>query len=253
MVRTRQPTIGQATDRVTGELDIVRTERDAFEAFLGRVREIQPNARRTPRTDGGLGTRRTAGSSPSMELRAVRRAYRETVMGVSHYEREYGDTLREGMAAELGPTLTGRIVDGERLTGTVCDVLMEATKQCIAEREEFRRVLRQERASLCTVAEELNDIETRLVELGDRIDATTTSRRLARIDETLRTIEQRCGDLATRRQERIHSRGTIPVPGVDSVSLPRYLYAEMDTITPALADIATQLDTIQYERTRCLR
>lgn len=114
-------------------------------------------------------------------------------------------------------------------------------------------MLRRERESLRGIAEELNETEARLVELDDRIDEAIESSRLTEVDETLQRLEARCEALVDRRQELIHHRGRQPLSGVDSESLPQFLYEDLGTVTPALADASSCLRTLRHERRCCLR
>lgn len=252
MVQSRHPTIDRARAHVDDEIDLLSVEKEAFEAFLNRLNEVQTNGRVTTRTDCAPTALTALDSSTPTTLQPIRQAYCETVMQVPHYEQEYGDTLRESLIAELGETVATYVVNGRILSPMVRDALRQATERCVDEREEFLRLLRQESESLDTIATELNDIEGCITELDDRIDAANTSAQLARIDKRLRYTEGRCSDLATRRQERIHNRSNIQFSGIDSTSLSQYLYTGMKTVTPALGDITSCLDTIQDVRTRCL-
>jgi hypothetical protein len=255
MVQIRQPTIDRALSLVDEEIDLVETERKAFERFLARLRDVQSTGLNggSPATGGGPTALLAGETTAADELHQIQRAYRETVMAVPHYEREYGDTLRESLTEELGGTLASHVVDGQVLTPGIHDALVGVTEQVRDDRDGFLRQLRRERESLRTVAEQLNDVEARLMELDDRIAATTRSTRLAALDETLERLERRCADLAARRQEQIHDRRAGQLSGVDAASLAGYLYSDLGTDTPALADIASRLDAVRTHRTRCLR
>lgn len=239
--------------RIDEELNLTRTERDAFERFLDRLRDLQADRWNTPEMGCSNATLATVESSPSTKFREIRRAYRETVMEVPHYDQEYGDTLRESLTAEFGGTLAGHVVDGQIFTPTIHDSLVKATKQTKDDRDEFLSRLRRERESLATIADELNDVEARIVELDKQIDGADTSTDLSQIDETLQRLEERCTSLVTHRQKRIQNRGNRTFSGFDSASLSQYLYGDMGTVTPAIADIVSCVDTIRDERTRCLR
>ncbi|MFB6232731.1 MAG: hypothetical protein ABEH61_00580 [Haloarculaceae archaeon] len=254
MVRTRQPTIDTALRLIEEELELVTVEREAFDRFVSRLRDRGVSGQEPTAAAGGAQTMLLTGATgPSENLRAVRQAYRDTVMDVPHYEREYGDTLVANMAAEVGPTLAGQLADGQRLTPPVYDALLEASERCRDDREDFCRLLRAERDSLQRIATELNDVESRVVELGERIDGAPNSGVLARVDDELTALETRCTDLAARRQETIHGRSGSKASGVDDVSLVQYLYADLETVTPALSDIATRLESIRHQRSLCLR
>jgi hypothetical protein len=255
MVRTRQPTIDRATALVDEEIELVEREREAFERFLARVRETEATGPGTAGGDGNGGPAALVGaeSQPSERLRTVRTAYRETVMAVPHYEQEYGDTLRASVATELGETLAGHIADGHVLAPALSGALVEASERARDDRADFLRSLRRERDSLEETATELNDVERRAVELGERADTDSTSARLADVHESLAALERRCADLADRRQSTIHGRTAGQLSGVDETSLVRYLYGDrMGTVTPALSDIASCLDVIRHQQTQCL-
>jgi hypothetical protein len=255
MVQTRQPTIDRALTRVEEEIDIVEAEREAFARFLARLEDASATAfdATGPTTGGGSTALTTGDARQSAELRQIRQAYRETVMALPHYEREYGDTLRESLTEELGETLAGHLVDGRVLAPPIREALVAGVERARDDRGQFRGLLRRERASLDTVASDLNDIEARLVELEAQVSAASESGRLAAIDSTLAELEQQCTDLATARQETIHGRTARQVSGVDGCSLVGYLYGDMETTTPALSDAASCLDSIRHQRRRCLR
>jgi hypothetical protein len=256
MVRTRQPTIDCATALVDEEIELVEREQEAFERFLARVRETGAMGPGVVRGEGTGGSTLLAAAEtrPSERLRAVRTAYRETVMAVPHYEREYGDTLQGSVAAELGETLAGHVADGQVLTPALYDALVEASERARDDRADFLQYLRRERESLRGAASELNDVERRAVELGERVDAASTSAQLASVDESLAALERRCTDLTNRRQATIHNRGVGELSGVDGTSLVQYLYADgMETVAPVLSDAASRLDAIRHQRARCSR
>jgi hypothetical protein len=256
MVRTRQPTIDCATALVDEEIELVEREQEAFERFLARVREtgaMGPGAVRGEGT-GGSTLLAAAETRPSERLRAVRTAYRETVMAVPHYEREYGDTLQGSVAAELGETLAGHVADGQVLTPALYDALVEASERARDDRGDFLRHLDQERESLREVGAELNEIESRLAELARRVDDAPRSTHLGQLDETLAGLERQCTDLANRRQATIHGRSVRKIAGLEGASLLQYLYASrIETVTPVLSDVAACLETIRHQRKRCLR
>lgn len=254
MVRTRQPTIDRAMTIVGEEIEIVRREQRAFDRFLDRLSDVQVTDRNPVESaDNGPTMLVTGTSEPSECLQTIQQAYRETVMAVPHYEREYGDTLEENVAAEFGETLAAHVANGQTIPPPLYDALVEASEQTRNDRRDFLRMLRRERDSLQETGTELNQIESRAVELDGHIAAASHSDTLASIDDELATLENRCTDLATRRQETVHGRSVKAFSGVDEVSLVQYLYANMETVTPALSDVADCLDVIYHQRERCLR
>jgi len=246
--------IDRAISIVEEELEIIRTEREAFTRFLDRIQEIRPDNREP--IDRSQDDRLI--SAPVIETRSdrltqVRSAYRETVMEVPHYDREYGDTFTESLAVEIGETVAGQLIDGQYLTSALHNALLEASETARDERDDFVCILRRERYSLQTIEAELTSIESRLEELSQQIAATSESEELARIDDSLDQLDQQCADLATRRQDLIHGRSISTFSGIDEQSLVHYLYADLETTTPALCELTRCLDRIRHQRMRCLR
>jgi hypothetical protein len=130
---------------------------------------------------------------------------------------------------------------------------LEASKTTRDERNDFARILCREHDSLQTIEAELASIGSRLEEPSQQIAVTSESEELACIEEALDQIDQQCADLATRRQDMIHGRSISTFSGIDEQSLVHYLYAELETATPALFKITHCLDSIRRQRMRCLR
>ncbi len=259
MTGTRQPHVERALDIVEAETALLRRERTAFERFLRQVDRIQVRAAGAVGGDvsegsGAMPARATlvTGDTPD-GLGEVRTAYRETVMAVSHYDREYGESLAEHAAAELGETVAAQLVSGAAPAPAVKRAVVGAAGNARDSRKELVAVLARERDSLRAVETDLDEIEQRVYELGRQVSGTTRSGELAAIDADLETAETRCTDLLNRRQELLHGRSTAAVSGVEADSLVRYLYGGLETRCPGLADIAACLDSIRTHRTRCLR
>jgi len=261
MTGTRQPHIERALDIVGAETALLRRERKAFERFLRRVETAQVGTaageaagQTAPGGSGGAPANSTlvAGDVPD-GLKEVRTAYRETVMAVPHYGREYGESLAEHAAAELGEVVAAQLVSGAAPARVVERAVVEAAGEARDSRKRLVTVLDRERESLRAVETDLDDIEQSVYDLGRRVPAATHSDELAAIDADLEEAERRCTDLLDRRQELLHGRSMAAVSGIEGDSLVRYLYGGLETRCPALADIAACLDSIRAHRTRCLR
>lgn len=262
MTGTRQPHVERALDVVEAETALLERERNAFERFLRRVEDVRVAApaasggggRIVPEGSGAAPARSTlvTGDAPD-GLREVRTAYRETVMAVSHYDREYGETLAEHAVAELGETVAAQLVSGAAPAPVVKRAVVGAAGEARDNRKQLVAVLTRERDSLQAVKTDLDEVERTVYELGRQVSDTTRSGELAAIDADLEAAEQRCTDLLNRRQELLHGRSTAAVSGVEADSLVRYLYGSLETPCPALADIAACLDSIRAHRTSCLR
>jgi hypothetical protein len=261
MTGTKQPHIERALDVVEAEAALLRRERDAFERFLRRVGDLQVNppaaeavGQTVPEASGAVPAQSTlvTGDAPD-GLDGVRTAYRETVMAVPHYDREYGESLAEHAAAELGEAVAAQLVSGAAPVPVVERAVLEAAGEARDSRKGLVGILERERDSLEGVKADLDELERSVYDLGRRISDATRSGELAAIDAELEAAEKRSTDLLDRRQELLHGRSTAAVSGLEADSLVRYLYGGLETHCPALADIAACLDSIRTHRTRCLR
>lgn len=232
------------------ERDRLLAERRAFERFVRRVEEIEPV--------GATGTTVQAGATASMshsiggeELSAVEEAYRETVMSVDHYDEDYGESVRENMAAELGADVTTAVLDGQR----------------------FHPQLKMAIMSKCTEAYEtrtnvLDDIEAEVSELeGARSDVETVEGTLERLDnrslldksfEELRAdyadlcdLEAECESLLADRQETVTAREPSPEPD-EGHDFHAYLYDPLSVSYPVLSATLSTLSTVRSARRRVL-
>ncbi|WP_135666068.1 DUF7260 family protein [Halorhabdus rudnickae] len=189
----------------------------------------------------------------SRDLRRIRDAYRETVMAVPHYEREYGESIRENLAAEFGTTLAGHLADSDVLTPAVYETFLDACKRGRDERGRLLRTIEREQESLQRWETELTAIEVAAHDAAEGITATTGSRTLSRIDRRLETLEARCMECARARQELLHEHSGREFQGTDGFGFMEYLYTDMDTTTPVLSDAGACLETIRHHRRRCLQ
>lgn len=255
---TRQPRIESALETVGEEIETTEAEREAFEDFLARLREIDRTE--SPATNAAVAANAgsaselvTPNSGRSGPMQEVRTAYRGTVMAVSHYEDEYDDSLIESLAAEYGDDIARCVATETAVAPHVYDALVETTEEIRSRRSRFVTALRRERDSLRRIERELDECESRALKLGERIADSDGTEELGRIDEELQELESTCRSLSERRQGVIHGRSVAKLSGVSDLSLSAYLYADHESICPALADIAACLASIRHARENCLR
>ncbi len=113
------------------------------------------------RLDDGMSAFSARHPKPDTSLRAVREAYRETVMAVPHLEAEYDDSLEANLSMEFGPELGTQIATGTRLTAQLYEALLTASEGARDEREMMLPALERERESLQSVQATLDDCERR--------------------------------------------------------------------------------------------
>jgi hypothetical protein len=263
MTDTDHSGLRDAIDAVDREIECVSDERAAFDRFRARLTDIEPvEPSRASSADVGISAtavsvqRNPASTAP---LRAVRTAYRETVMAVPHFDREYGETLETNIATEFGAEVASQVVGGRQLTPPLYRALLRGSETASDEREQFCRTLERERESVATVRQRLADVDRRLDDIDQRLDELDGERGDAaaetrnRLDARLDDLEAVCADVAADRQDLLHCRPEVRLSGVTGTSLNTYLYGEFDASCPALAAITARLDRVLESRIRCLR
>lgn len=257
-VETTNPTIERAIEIVRGEIEITDAERRAFSRFLARLRDV--DAPRTSIAATGDATEQTVLSAaayrpstteePSPTQQRVIDAYRETVVRLDHYEAEYGNDVREDVALEFGPEAVHALFHKADLTAMDLRGLIPQAEESVAERERHARELDRELESLERCDRELGDIEARFFRCPTPRNATADE--ITRIHDELRELERCCRDLATRRQETLHSRSKATSEDVDRRSLERYLYGQrLATGCPVLHDTVSLVRDVRSQRERC--
>lgn len=237
------PRIDAAAAFVDVELEVVEEEADAFQAFLARLRRLEPSTS-TPSAGGGslALTATVAGVDPD----DVRAAYRDTVMAMDHYQRDYGEPLLVNVGAEFGDSATELLGGNTPISPTHRGVIETAAERAVEERQRFRRLLTNERDSLRTVARRLGEIERELHECRQEqavsVEAVGFGSGQA---DRLRDLAADCQALSAERQRSIHRRPVSQLSGIGEQSLVEYLYGECDHRFPALVEIADVAERIE--------
>jgi hypothetical protein len=191
------------------ERDQLDAERDAFETFADRVRSV--DVRRSPASEApdALSVA-VAPDGDRAGTATLRRAYRETVMGLDHYEAVYGESLTANVRGELGPDVAARL-DGEGpVTPPFVHALLECVRQAVEKRASLLDHLDREGASLADARATLAEVAAATGRSDDA--AGTDARSLCdRVESTVRA-----------RQSVIQDRHISPF--VDGHDLCHYLY-----------------------------
>ena len=222
-------------------------EAEAFDAFVDRVREIGAE-RPVPGGVQGV-AHRNSGSG----LHQARAAYEETVMSVSHYDTDYGDTYRESVVAEFGPEIGVALADGRRFQAHLKRAVVGKAHSCRADRESFLETLEIESESIASVADELRSTEE---ELGEFESGSQSTRGYGALEAEWRRLDVLAGKidrLATTRQRAIiRQRREFTIPS-DAPDIPTYLYDEFDDDYPLLSfcvELRTRVRRYKSERER---
>jgi hypothetical protein len=242
--------VSDAKRRCRTERDRTRTERRAIGRFADRVESIDSVA--DPTTSGGIGaTQSLAGASADAGLKQVRKAYRETVMAVPHYDEEYGDSLPESIAEEFGPDVAQAVCDGAVLSPQLRDTLIARSDAARTKRRSLEEAVEAELADIDRVGARLDRIDRERRALGRHLGDSPDYGALADVWTRLGDLEDRCESALCDRQETIHDP---PLRAGDRLpSFYDYLYVPLDVSHPVLAAGTELLDRIQSDRRRVLR
>ena len=209
----------------TAEQTELSAEQTAFENFIRRIRQIEP----VPLTV------KQRGNAEEMQRQATtaRAAYRETMLAVDHYEREYGEPLLTNAAAELGAD-AAVVLDSDSnvlFTPPVKQLLVTSATQCFEDRKSVRGNIDAELESLESARQELYAVVKNL-------DGTSVPPwHHEQFDATLEDILQ-------RRQQHLHTRSGCS----DSHNLCAYLYEAQPWRYPVLTSLARLNNVTSYTR-----
>ncbi|WP_049935643.1 DUF7260 family protein [Haloplanus natans] len=222
--------IGTALDRVADERAEVEAERDAFAAFVARVETCPARSEPSVTAPDPTARLRTTGLGADVNRTArLRRAYRETVMAVDHYDAVYGESLPVNVASEFGVDVATALCQTVPFTSALKGTLSDAATTAQAERERFDEILRRERRSLADAESALDDVVTaiRRRSTDHPDDATTPS---------LAELERRCDRIGTERQRAVQRQRRFSREGD---ALYEYLYGDQSWTYPVLSAVAT--------------
>ncbi len=224
-----------------GERRRILAEARAFEAFLDAVDDVPVT--RSSTTSGGQYFVGGSDADRSGAV-AVRRAYADTVMGVSHYADDYDDTYSESIAAEFGPDVASALLAGP-FTALCKRAVRAAASDARARRTQFLATLEDERQSLAVAERTLRQVSTGLESLAASSSSRGPFENLDAVRSTLVTMERRCKSVAADRQVAIQEHALTGSWRVDTSHVQEYLYADIESTYPVLATVADILLRIE--------
>lgn len=222
------------------EYDAVAAEQDALAAFATRVKKLSPAGPTSTVDSGGVAVVGT--SSQSRGMAKLQQAYRETMMAVDHYDMDYGETLPENLANELGDGVAGAVLANDCLSPQIKRAVLAGVQESRTHRDQYLDTLDRERQQLDEAGNCLHDAAAQCGELdGDRLRRRSFDDLQARFE---RLDEERDALTATleQRQQQVQEGVAFGWRRRDSESVYRYLYRDIDATYPVLADGTRVLD-----------
>ena len=246
------PRSGAMSDRFADLFEAVRRERrrcaderEAFDAFRSSLADVETAGRvesvaagRSSAAPAAVHAVGPSGGRSGDGVARVCETYRRTVMGVPHYDEEYGEPLAENLAEEFGADVAAAVAGASVLTDDLRDALDDAAATARTEREEFVTLLGREESSVRAVGGELDAAADRLHAIdveGDAPSDADFDDLRERYDE-LRDLRRRLDDLAADRQATLADHRRTLSDRVPSVT--EFLYPDADDDFPVLAGVA---------------
>jgi hypothetical protein len=243
-----------AIEAIRAEYEAITAEQEALSAFESRVEGLA-TAGPTSTVEGGAVGVVGASNGRSPGMAELREAYRETVMAVDHYDRDYGESFPVNIANEFGDGVAGAVLANDTLSPQVKQAVIASAREGTTRREKYLDTLDRERRRLDEAGGVLEDAAA-------GCEAVDGDRLRRRSFEELQDRFQRLGDerasleaTLERRQEQIQEGVTFGWQRRDSESVYRYLYRDIDATYPVLADgtrVLSRMDDVEDRLTTAL-
>lgn len=238
MTTPAQTALPAARETVSRECEYLAAEVAAFERFVTRVEAVQIDPR-VP--DGGTAIvhspRNLVRPVEDAPFRAVRRAYQETVLSVTHWQEVYGEsTASESFEGEFSPEVATLLVQpgANQFTPALRERLLREIEHVIQVRSRTLTHLDAEAAELGRLAAALDPI---IAEIASVEQAEGAFEKRA---DRIRSAERSLSALLESHQAYIHSRPT-EVYQIFRSSV----YEGMATTFPGLSTIAAVLSRLE--------
>lgn len=219
----------EALDRVRREQSELSSEQTAFETFGEKIDYIEPASLQ-------MSTSHITNKNTQEEpIEQVQTAYRETVLSVPHFDREYSESYVENIQAEFGSNLASALhpKTSVQFTPLLKQTLLEATNRCTATRA----------ALLEDIDRELNSLRRSQDELSDILDRFDTAQH---IEHYKSGFIKRLESVATARQQVIQRHYSLQ--SLDGHHLHEYLYSQKSWNYPVLFAISRLREAWASER-----
>ncbi|MUW13849.1 hypothetical protein GJ633_03590 [Halorubrum sp. CBA1125] len=237
----------------------VLDERDAFERFADRVAAFDPAPTDATATEGPVASvhQVKSGSGTDVTLQRVLRAYRDTVMSLSHYGEEYDETVAESLSAELGTDTATSLATNRTLSAAAQTALVDRSRHAAAARESLADGIDAELDALSDAESRLSRIDRqrrRLLAHLEGIDGRHRTDASIDVWNRLDELEDECDAAAADRQQTLRNpplTADSPATGEDDTDFYRYLYGSLDGPQyPVLAQITDLADRLRDDRDR---
>ncbi|WP_133305167.1 DUF7260 family protein [Halonotius pteroides] len=222
--------ISSAIDILLTENNQVTEEIRAFEQFKKQVLNISINT----------ASRNSIGEfsyeqKPTVDATTrIRTAYCETVMSVSHYDAEYGDTYASSISEEFGSDIATALTESSNLTRILKSALINQIENAIESRKQLRKTIQLEQDSIKSSYEELNDLANSLYNYSKIEFSHIDHNRLIEYKDKICNDLYVFDNIAIIRQQDINKIRKSMQTDRTTSDLYSYLYQSLSTTYPVL-------------------
>lgn len=210
--------MSSAIDRMRIERDQLIAERNAFDEFAKHVADLDPE-KHTTRTEYGVrppasGTGTTvnlvghtimpAQNAEQVPVSVIRDIYRETVMAVPHYKKEYGESINENLAAELGSGVAQTLTEADVLAPQIQAAVLNQAQQASKQRSHLLSHVKTEYEALIEARCQLRDLHKTVTAIEDNLYPRPV-RELVQSWNRLETVADSCKTLLRERQTHLQT------------------------------------------------
>jgi predicted nuclease with TOPRIM domain len=236
--------IDSARRELQDELERTEQEKAAFESFLSQIKRMDtkashPASRIPADTSSSTGTTILPSSHKVLQEQpdcsdTVREAYEQTVMSLSFFDDEYGESYEEAIHQEFGPDIATVLFGNGNFTQTMKKMLVAHVNEAQRKREDFIQSCEHELSSVNTAESKLRSILDQLQTYQGMSFQKKKLDTLHSVESKITTLEKRCDQVATERQSNIQRYRVKYSLTPDDCDLPAYLYKSIECDYPVL-------------------
>lgn len=221
--------IPKAIEAVREERQRTEVERDAFERFAIEVRNL--NAADTPALDRNEPLLRDHTPAVVDSTGTVRALYRETIMSIEHYEKEYDEPMYTNITAELGPDFETALSSNGTLNKPLQEALVRRGYSVAQARKDFFNRVNSEHQSLTDAKEQLGNVTETVEQMQSQEFGTRSPVNVENAVEELQAAERGCRSIIDSRQSEY-----VNTHKEDGLSFREYLYQQFEWAHPVIGD-----------------
>lgn len=231
--------VSAAIDHMETEHSRLAAEQTAFDHFGSRIESLSPDKR--PSQDQRVGYAQQV--SPQT-LSAVREAYTETVMNVTHYEDDYNNTYEQSISEEFGPELAVLLTKSDHFLPATKATLVAKIDTAIQQRATFQTLVDRELQSLRSAATDIQSVNDTLAGLSDTEFESLSFGALDAYYQQTDVLVAECDEIASDRQVDLAAIQRSWQSNASIRALVDYFYQSLSVTYPVLATLGELGETI---------